>query len=178
MKRRITTRAALIAASLFAVSCGSTTTPTTAGPSPFVAQVGGVWNGTQTLTSTAGGHCVPVLLQVGTAEPLTLSVRQNDVELTARMASAGTGIACNYSGRASLNNLALDSSHCDDQLLVVQCADGIVRDLKLVGSAVSATLSGGVATGTVAYTYNMFETGTDIGAGSLLARYDYTATRR
>jgi hypothetical protein len=179
MKPRITTRAAVLAASLFAAGCGSDgPAPTTASPSPFVAQVGGVWSGTQTLTSTDGGHCVPVLLRVGMVEPMSLSVRQDDVELTARMASPGTGIACNYSGRASLNSLVLDSSDCDKQLLVVQCQDGIIRDLKLVGSTISATLRGGVATGTVAYTYNMFVTGKIEGAGSVLARYDYTATRR
>jgi hypothetical protein len=179
MKRKFTTPMAILAATLAASGCGSDTpTPTTAGPSPFVAQVGGVWGGTQTLTSTEGGYCIPVMLQTGSVEPLSLAVEQDQGELKARMASAGTGIACNYTGRATLNSLVLDSSDCDKQLLVVQCQDGHVRDLKLVGSTVSATVRGGVASGTVAYTYNVFITGKIEGAGSLLARYNYTATRR
>ena len=179
MNAMVTTRAALLAASLFAAGCGPAGPPqATTTPSPFIAQVGGVWDGTQTLTSTGGGHCVPVLLRVGVAEPLSFAVQQTDVDLTARMMSAGTGLACDYKGRASLSSLVLDSSDCDEQLLVVQCQDGSVRDLKLVGSTITASLRGGVATGSTAFTYNMFYTGTDTGAGSLLAVYDYTASRR
>jgi len=179
MKRTFTTRVGLLAATLAVVSCGSDTpTSTTASPSPFVAQVSGVWAGTQTLTSTEGGHCIPVLLQTGVVESLSLAVQQNEGELTARMSSAGTGLACNYAGSATLNSLVLDSSDCDKQLLVVQCQDGHVRDLKLVGSTITANVRGGVASGTVAYTYNVFVTGKNDGAGSLLARYNYTATRR
>ena len=97
MKALVTTRAALLAASLFAVGCGPAATPqTTTTPSPFIAQVGGVWDGTQTLTSMGGGHCEPVLLRVGVPEPLSFAVQQTEVDLSARMMSAGTGLACDY----------------------------------------------------------------------------------
>jgi hypothetical protein len=179
MKRRLTTPVATLAAALVAVGCGSDApTPVTAGPSPFMAQVGGVWSGTQTLTSARGGGCIPVMLQPGTVEPLALSVQQTYDTLTARMSSAGTGVACNYAGKATLNSLVMDSSDCDEQLLVVMCQNGDVRDLKLAGSTINATVRGGVASGTIAYTYNVFLTGKSEGAGSLVARYDYTATRR
>jgi hypothetical protein len=179
MKPRITTRAALLAASLFAVGCESAVpAPTTTSPSPFVAQLAGVWNGTLTLTSAGGGHCVPSTMTIGGTEAVSMAVVQDNVDLTARVASATTGISCNYSGRATLNSAVLDSSSCDSQMRVVTCGDGSIRDLKLIGSSITANVQGGVATGTAAYTYNVFVTGKTEGAGSLVANYTYTASRQ
>jgi hypothetical protein len=172
-------RAALLAASLFAAGCTTEqTAPTTAGPSPFVAQLGGLWDGALTLATVAGGECVGATLTVGSSEPVSMSVLQNDTDLTARLISAGTGLSCNYTGRASLNSLVIDATACDADLLVVRCANGEARDLKLVGSSITATMNAGVIRGTTANTYNVFVTNTDVGVGRLVTSHHYTATRR
>lgn len=172
------TRATVLAASLLAAGCTTPGTPTPAGPSPFVAQLGGVWGGTMTLATVTGGECIGATLVVGAADPVSMSVLQNDTDLTARVTSAGTGLACNYAGRASLNSLVLDASSCDAEVLVANCVDGSARDLKLAGSSITATMSGGILSGTLANTYNVFVAGEDRGVGRLVTTHQYTATRR
>ena len=172
-------RAALLAASLLAAGCTTEqTAPTTAGPSPFVAQLGGLWGGVLTLATVSGGECVGATLTVGSAEPVSMSVLQNDTDLTARVTSAGTGLACNYTGRASLNSLVMDATACDAPVLVVRCANGDARDLRLVGSSITATMNGGAIRGTTANTYNVFITDSEQGVGRLVTTHEYSATRR
>ena len=187
-------RAALIILAVGCAACGRDLNAPLAAvptlPSPFVAQVAGEWAGTATLRQPVGGtftdlgECIQQDLIARPAStiasaPMVLSMGQKDADVTARLASSSTGLACSYKGRASLSTVALNSASCDAPVLVVRCSLNRVRDLKLVGSSVTGTIDvqSGTFTGAVANTYNVFETGGPGVAGVVLT-WDYTARKQ
>jgi hypothetical protein len=176
MKSCLVPRALLLLIVITSVACGDTSTaPTPSGPSPFIAQMGGSWSGSMTLDSAITGMCVPEAFK---SQTVAMAVAQSETDLTARVTAAASGLACNYTGKANMNTFVMDASACEAPLIVVQCTDGVTRDLRLVGSTISATLNGGIITGSAANTYNIFETGSDKGFGELVTRYSYTARRQ
>ena len=188
-------RAALI---MLAVSCAAcerdvhgpiTAAPTL--PSPFVAQVAGEWAGAATLRQPVGGtltdlgECIQQDLNARPANaiasaPMVLSMGQKDANVTARLTSSSTGLACSYTGRATLDTVALNSALCDAPVLVVRCSLDRVRDMKLVGSSVTGTIDtqSGTFTGAVANTYNVFASGATTGIAGVVLTYDYTARKQ
>lgn len=188
-------RAALI---IFAVSCAAcgrdANAPITAAPtlpSPFVAQVAGDWAGAATLRQPVGGtftdlgECIQQDLNARPANsiasaPMVLSMGQKDADVTARLTSSSTGLACSYTGRAALSTVALNSALCDAPVLVVRCSLDRVRDMKLVGSSVTGTIDAQsrTFTGAVANTYNVFLSGSNTGIAGVVLTYDYTARKQ
>ena len=188
-------RAALIILAVGCAACGRDLNAPLAAvptlPSPFVAQVAGEWAGTATLRQPVGGtftdlgECIQQDLIARPAStiasaPMVLSMGQKDADVTARLASSSTGLACSYKGRASLSTVALNSASCDAPVLVVRCSLNRVRDLKLVGSSVTGTIDvqSGTFTGAVANTYNVFLSGSDTGVAGVVLTYDYTARKQ
>ena len=160
-------------------------------PSPFIAQVEGRWSGDATLrlpvagTLTDLGECVQAdvnaRLTAGVlADHVVLSMSQKGADVTAQANSISTGLACRYTGTAATTTFALNAAECDAPLLVVRCSQGVARDLKLVGSFVSATVDPQTRTitGTLSNTYNAFVTGTDEGVAGLVLTYNYTARKQ
>jgi hypothetical protein len=75
--------------------------------------------------------------------------------------------------------MALSWTQCDAAIFTgLRCTSGALRDMRLVGSSISATVNGTLATGTGAETYNVFVSGTTVGAGTLTDSYTFSATRQ
>ena len=203
MKTRVNLCSGVFAVAIWAVGCGPnltavppgpTTGPTTLAPL-LLPKLDGVWGGDMTLTGVAGGTgparnagtiaCVGAALNAvaGQSSNYSLSIKQTGSDLTARLTSAGTGLACTYSGRVGSNGgLVLDASACDASTLVFRCSGGEVLDLALVGSSITGTIDAPVSvtsiTGTAAHTYNVTEhNGTDNEQG-LVANHSFTGLTR
>jgi hypothetical protein len=207
MTRRVALHAGVFAMIMTVVGCGDkieTTLPTPTGPTTlaplFIPRLNGLWGGAVTLTGIAGGagparaagalECVGAafIAVMGESNDSTLSITQTSTDpraqvITARLTSAGTGLACTYTGRVGSNGyIDLQSATCEQQPLVFRCppdANGVesVRRLTLVGSSITATFAGPVdvtaLSGTAAHSYNID------GVGGLVANHTFTSfTRR
>jgi hypothetical protein len=145
-------------------------------------QLEGVWGGPMTLIGTSGGECTGAV--VGSFLPATdrgtVSITQEESVLQATMTMESTGLACRYTGTATAASLALNATSCDRTGLIVQCEGDLgTRELRLVGSSISAVWDDTRVTGMVSSTYNVFTTTTpQTGVGSLVANHDFTATPR
>ena len=136
-----------------------------------------------TLLGTSGGECVvgPVIptflpfVDVG-----TVRVALDGPDLTATFTMESTGLACRYTGSATAGSLAMNATTCDRTGLIVVCENGVPRELRLVGSSVSADWQGNILAGQTTTTYNVFTppSGAQNGVGSLVATHRFTATRR
>ena len=173
----------LAALSLVALNCGGdSTSPTspTAPSTPTIAQVGGVWTGTATLTNVTGGECVGTVFQllVGTSDALTAAVTQTGSTLTATVTSQSSGTSCSYSGTAGTTTMTLNLTTCQVSTIVgIQCDGGFVRDIELFAGSITGTVSGNTASGTQAETWNVFVGGTGIGVGPLTLNSTFTMAR-
>jgi hypothetical protein len=150
-------------------------------PSLFIPNLAGVWSGPMTLQSTSGGECTGQV--VGTFLPATdrgtISITQTDADTSATLTMESSGLACRYTGTASLTSLAMNAVSCDRTGLVVACLSGQNRELKLVGSSIAGSWIGDQVTGQVSSTYNVFTIGpSPVGVGSLIATHNFAATRR
>lgn len=134
-------------------------------PSPIVAQVAGTWTGPVSLQGVSalasGLDCVDpaVAAFVGSSEASSLVISQTAADLTAQVVSPSNGVLCNYSGAAGAANMVLNTSACTAPVLVVQCATGEVHSLQLNAALITATVSDGVATGTLLSTFNVVDSG-------------------
>ena len=185
--------------------------PTTIAPLlvPFVTpRISGLYGGPVTLTGIAGGAAVARTagaLQcagrefsavIGEANDNTLEIVQADITrpaITARLRSAGTGLACGYTGNlGSSNTISLDATPgptCVAPRLILRCSEIVIDEdgetevveevvqLELVGSSISATydLAGVNVTairGTAAHTYNVYSADNHP-VGGLIANHSF-----
>jgi hypothetical protein len=159
-------------------------TTTTPGQSPFVSQFGGFWNGTLNLTRVSGGECVGQDYQAifGPLDVHTVVLSQTNTDVSAVVRSSTTGVSCRYTGTAGPGAFALSTQKCEVPVILVRCTNGASRVLEQVGSTLTATLNGGVATGTVATWYNVFSSSTleeeRIPVAGLIVEQQFTAVRR
>ena len=184
MKRLFPAWAGLLVVSAVCTGCGSSSSSSNSGltlPSPVIANVNGMWRGSTTLVAVTGGECVGPTLSpsVGGTGTSTLAVEQDGSDVTAKLTSAETGLGCQYTGRVTLNSLALDAASCSAEPvnIVVQCTNGSTRQLELIGSTITATVAGGVVSGTMADTFNVRDAEDKPVAGLVLNR-TISATRR
>ena len=182
MKRTFATRAVMIVIAMAALGCQDSRPAVPTAASLFIPGVQGVWSGPMTLTATSGGECAAGVIPsfLPTNDQGTVTLAQTDDALTATLTMESTGLACRYSGTTSGLSLSMNATSCDRTGLVISCIDGQARQLKLVGSSVTATWDGNQLTGRAVSTYNVFTPpGTDeLGVGSLVASHNFTATRR
>jgi hypothetical protein len=205
MKIRLAACAGLLGMAMMFAACGENLTSTATAPtgpttlSPLLLpQLGGLWGGPVTLTGIAGGtgpardagaiECVGAAFNavVGETHDNSLSIEQTSTSLTARLTSAGTGLACTYTGRVGSNGvLVLDASSCEAPELIIRChpdANGVirVRRMQLVGSSITATIDAPVnvttVSGTAAHTYNIISEDGDI--GGLVANHTFPGLTR
>ena len=158
------------------------------GPSVFAPQFVGLWAGTAVLTKVTpviDGECVHPSLegQIGTPEgsdKFMMTVTDDGKSLAGRFSSASTGLSCSYKGTATPNTLALnaDAPLCDAPMLLLRCGpDGPVRELKPLGSTLQGTMSGGKIDGTMAHSYNAFESDGGKGVTRVILNYQFTAVK-
>ena len=206
----MTSRAALLAglfASVMATaSCENSPTQvpaTPAGPSSLsnllLPRLDGVWGGDLTLTQVSGGtgaarnagalECVGAAFDdaIGEVNYNSLSITQSGTNLTAKLVSAGSGVACTYEGKiGSGNYLVMHAEECTPKPLIILChphpetGAQAVRELDLVGSSLTATFDDPINVtqirGTAAHTYNISD---DENVGSLVVSHSFTnLTRR
>ena len=182
MKTRGAVRVAMVLFTVIAAGCQESRVVNPAAASLFIPSVQGIWSGPMTLVGTSGGECVvgaviPTFLP--TLDVGTFTLSQNAETLNATITLESTGLACRYSGSATSLSFALNATSCDRNSLVVQCVNGVPRELKFLGSSVTASWNGSQIVGRETSTYNVFTTGEDpVGVGSLVATHDFTATRR
>jgi hypothetical protein len=167
---------ALVAASL---GCQEGRPPVPTAASLFVPIVDGVWSGPMTRVAASGLGCTTQELEdfLPVNDLGTLSVLQTGTDLLATMTTESTGLACRYSGSASVTGMALNASSCDRTGLLVACAGRTVR-LELVGSSVDGSWNSGAITGVTSSTYNGIDEASGQGIGSLVVNHAFTATRR
>lgn len=169
-------------AALTSVGCQESRSVSPAAASLFIPDVQGVWSGPLTRVATSGGECaagvVPTFLPANDFGTLTVS--QDGSDLTGTITMESTGLACRYSGSATTSSLAMNADSCDRTGLIISCLDGQARELRLVGSSVTAAWNGNQVSGRTTSTYNVFadRDGRTVGVGSLVATHDFTATRR
>jgi hypothetical protein len=176
-------RAALFAglfASVMATSCGENITHTPVSPTGpsslsdlLLPRLGGNWGGELTLGGVGGGtgpavkagglECTAAAFDkvFGEKNDYTMSITQSGSDLTAKLISSNTGLACEYEGRIGSNNsFVLHTESCTPKVLNFLCPNGDgTRTLDLVGSSVTATfddpINPKVIRGTAAYNFNI-----------------------
>lgn len=161
-----------IVATLVCVSCGSSPT----GPSPL--KVGGVWSVTTRLTSATGGDCVGPTLstQIGTTDRYTAAITQTGAILTATVTSQTTGTSAQYSGQASNTTISLNLTSTQLGNVRLTCSNGVIRNISLIGSGLTATVTGNTGSGTQAESYNVTTTA-GAAVGILIANSTFTMQR-
>jgi hypothetical protein len=104
---------------------------------------------------------------------------QSGTDVTATITPEGSGLACTYKGTAGPGTMTLNATNCDAPLIVVRCSVGdlSVNQATLIGTSITASVSKGVADGTVAQTFNVMDAGGDPAAG-LTTTSALTAVRR
>jgi hypothetical protein len=179
MNSRAALFAGLFASVMATTSCGENpnqTPVTPVGPSSLsqllLPRLSGNWGGEFRLDSVAGGtgpartaglpECTGVSFDrvVGERNNNTLSITQSGSDLTAKLVSAGTGLACQYTGSiGSGNTFVLHAEKCTEEDLVIMCTDGQSRVMRLVGSSLTASFDDHInptsISGTAAHTYNV-----------------------
>jgi hypothetical protein len=176
---------AVLLACLAAAGCGENLTEPTAAQAPFAGQFSGTWAGAMVTTGVSGGECVGDDVRATLAAPgvdqgtITLTQTANDVSATVR--SATTGLTCRFDGSASLTTFAASAVSCDAEILY-RCSNGQPRILRPVGSTMTATQTGGAASGVVTTTYNVFSfdpaTKQETPVAGLTVQNQFTALRR
>ena len=203
MKSRAAMLAGLFASVMATASCENSvdpTPPTPAGPSSvsnlLLPRLDGLWGGDLTFTAIGSGTgpardagafgCVGAAFDgaIGEVNYNSLSIKQSGTDLTAQLVSAGTGLACTYTGKiGSGNNLVLHADVCTPKTLTFRCqphpetGEEEVVNLDLAGSSLTATfdapVNATVISGSAAHTYNV------PGVGALVATHRFTnLTRR
>jgi hypothetical protein len=173
----------LCAALLLASSSACSYQPTGGAtiPSPLVAQVSGTWTGplglSQVSAPLAGTlQCVGTALQTLQAsaptDTMTLIVSQDGADLSGRLTTENSGLACSYTGTATAGAMVLNAPACDAPALVVRCANGEVHEVEVIGTTITANIDNRVATGTLSQTYNV------VGSGSITTSSSLSVVRR
>lgn len=182
MNRFRAVRGAMLVVAVFATGCQDSRVVNPAAASLFVPNIAGVWSGPMTLLATSGGECtgavVPTFLPSN--DEGTVTITEGDDALTATMTMESTGLACRYSGSKTNGALVMNATSCDRTGLLVACVGGQTRELRLVGSNITATWDGQHITGRTTSTYNVFTPPeqAQLGVGSLVASHAFSATRR
>ena len=170
MKRGLALGVALLAL-VVSAGCGENVTATPASPtpttsSPFAVSFTGLYSGSTTLSDVSGGECVGADYgaQLLTAAPDigTVTITQDRSDIRAVVRSATTGLTCRYEGNASLATFALTATACDVETILFGCSNGEARVLELVGSTMTANISGPTTEGVVATYYNVFADSTEV----------------
>ena len=165
---------------LFLVSCGGSSGPT-APQGPQYAQVAGIWLRVETLTAASGGGCLgPAFATlVGTQTRYTVSITQTGSAISGTSTSLDTGTSCSFTGSVGEHAITATTTACDVVAVSgIPCLSGALRDVELVASGSSGSVSGSVITGTSAETYNTFSSNTGVSTGAMTLNSSFTMTRQ
>ena len=194
MTSRAALFAGLLASAVATASCGESVNAvpvTPVGPSSLsdllLPRLNGLWGGDLTLIDVAGGTGADACERAGVVGEVnynSLAITQSGTDLTAKLVSESTGLACTYKGTiGSGTNLVMQAEACTPKTLTILChpdpVTGVqeVRELDLVGSSLTASFDDPINVtqirGTAAHTYNIKD------EGALVAKHSFTnLTRR
>ena len=185
MKLSAAAKAAVFTGALVTLGCQEPRPTSPTDVSLFIPNAEGVWSGPMTLSEYhTGDHCTGEMIDtfLPVADVGTLSIAQQNADMSATFTTESTGLACRYDGTSTLSTVAMNAKSCDRTLLLVNCAEGGVRVLQLVGSRVTGVWKGNQLTGEASATYNVFLPGKggvpEIPVASLVTTHDFSATRR
>ena len=171
---------ALLGLVMFVSACGGDTPA--APTAPVIAQIAGVWRGTGTTASVAGGECFAAAFQatVGSQGPITVAITQAGSTVNATLTSDSNGNNYVYSGAVGQSAVSLTGSSCSAcNLIGARCPTGTaVRDIKLQTLSVTGTVNGTSLTGTQSETFNIFSAGTSSAVGTLTLVSSFALTRQ
>jgi hypothetical protein len=185
MKAASVFRAVVLAGVVATVGCNQERPVSPSDPSLFIPNAEGIWSGPMTLSDYhTGDHCTGEMINtfLPVADVGTLSIAQQNADTSATFTTESTGLACRYDGTASLTSVAMNAKSCDRTGLLVNCAEGGLRVLQLVGSRVTGVWNGNQLQGETSATYNVFipkdggEPGPSV--ASLVTTHKFSATRR
>jgi hypothetical protein len=202
MNSRAALIAGLFASAMATASCedvnGTPAPPATpTGPSSLsellLPRLNGNRGGELTLTGVAGGTgpalkagasaCAGTAFDkvIGEKNDHTLLITQSGSDLTAKLVSSTTGLACEYTGRiGSGNSFVLHSEQCTEKPLTFLCPGGGTNEFDLVGSSVTARFDDPInpksITGVAAHTYNVSDGDGPLGA--LVANHSFQSLTR
>jgi hypothetical protein len=148
----------VLLASLFVSSCGSSSP---AGPST-APRVSGAWIGHSTLTSASGGECVGATLAaaIGRRDIFSARIQQTDSLLAASVTYQGNRTSCVYRGSTSNESVSLSFESCPaGRVETFVCSGGVIRQLEVVSSRVTAQNTGRTGTGSDTTTMNVLAPG-------------------
>lgn len=180
MNRFRAVRCAMLAVTVIAAGCQDSRTVNPVAASLFVPNVSGVWTGPMTLLSATGGECLGGVLPsfLPSNDQGSITIGEDGTSLTATLTMQSTGLACRFTGQATNGSLNMNATSCDRTGLIVACADGRSRELKLVGASIDAAWDGQNIFGRTTSTYNVFTSEDEVGVGSLVASHSLAVTRR
>lgn len=174
-------RLVLVAVVTCLAACGgsSSTAPT----APTIAQVGGVWEGRETITSVSTTECAGQALAaagvVGSSAAGSLQITQTGSALTAVETGTSSGGTTNYTGTAGASSIVLNFTTCNLCAIAnLRCLSGVLRDVVPQADSINATVTGNSMSGTEATTYNVFVAGTSVNAGVLTVNGSFAATKQ
>jgi len=177
--RRIARALCVTAFGLGVASCGSDS-PAAPSPPP-IAQIAGVWRGTVRTTSVTGGECVGSILQsaVGGTDSFSAAVTQSGPSITAAITALSNGGVTNYTGTVGSSAVQLSWTTCTScNVFAIRCSATATRDMRLVNSAITGTVSGNTITGNEVDTYNVLVSSTGAGVGAMTINSAFSATRQ
>jgi hypothetical protein len=183
MKSALVLVASVLAAA-GSVACGETPSPAAPSTSPFVTQFSGLWSGGLQLSRVTGGECVgpELAAQSAALDQGTITITQDDSDVSAIIRSATTGLTCSYQGNGSAFTYSLSATTCNGALILHQCTNGNARVLEFVGSTMTGTVAAGTTSGTVTTTYNVFSEHTSEAIrrpiAGLTVQHQFSAVRR
>ena len=155
-----------VALGVLASACGSSPTI------PSSRGVAGAWFADSTLAVATGGECVGPTLQAALTarDTFTTALRQDGSTLQATVASQGNGTLCAYAGDVSDGSVTLSLTSCqEDRVVSVACQTGELRDLRLTGGTIAATVNTqlGIGDGRDQSTWDVYVPGATTSAGTL-----------
>jgi hypothetical protein len=185
MKLSAAAKAVVFTGALVTLGCQEPRPTSPSDVSLFIPNADGIWSGPMTLADYhTGDLCTGEMINtfLPIADVGTLSIAQQNADTSATFTTESTGLACRYDGTASLTAFAMNAKSCDRTGLLVNCAEGGLRVLRLVGSRVTGVWNGDRLQGETSATYNVFlpKDGGDPGlpVASLVTTHNFSATRR
>ena len=175
-------RRLILGFALWSIACGGES-PTSA--TPQTVSVVGTWDYTARLSKTDGGSCVAVTLSsINLDTAMTMQANQVGGNVSAAVSGTNVGLgrspdmACSYSGTADATSISITAPACPAFTAIIRCFNGVMSEITLNGSILTATVRGGTMEGTQTDTYNVKTVSTGVGAGAFTITYSFTATRR
>jgi hypothetical protein len=137
----------VLGATFCAVVATACSSPPPAAPS--ASQVAGAWVANETLVTASGGECVGVrVAQSGALRDRVFVALSGQSTMSATVTSDGNGTSCVYSGSNQNGALTLTMTRCQaSRVPNIICADGLRRDLQLVGGSIQASADSRTGTG-------------------------------